>query len=481
MAANITSTISKPFKSQKYFDPRLVALINRVTNGFTLDEYEEAAELGHEAYLERQLDPASIDDSETDARFTNFTTLTMTPYELKQTILATQPNDPDPINELQSHAILRATYSKRQLFERMVEFWTDHFNVDISDKSCRLLKSSEDRDVIRPNAMGDFGSLLNGSAHSPAMMFYLDNYTNVAGAPQENYGREIMELHTLGVTGPYTEDDVKEASRCLTGWTLYNPNVVNFGDFLYIDGNHDQGAKTVLGVDFAPGGGKSDGDLLLDLLATHPSTAGFVGGKLTRWLSVYEPKQELLDQVTDVFQQTAGDVKELIRTILSPGALEVAKPWKAPKFRRPFQFVAALMRAVGAQFDDADPANGAFLNLELEALGMVPFGWAPPTGYPDSVNAWGTSLRGRWSFANRLMSSSIPHVAVREDTVMGLLARVDNGDLPSQINALLTGGQMSFSDEKRLRKYFASFEKITWPVIAEAIALAATSPSFQYF
>lgn len=466
----------------KHFDRSLVALVNRITGGFTLEEYEFASSLGYEGYLEYQLDHENIDDSELDASFAHFSTLPMGAALLKQTIKDLQPNDPNPILELQAHATMRALYSKRQLYERMVEFWTYHFNIDIHDKSCRMLKSSDDRDVIRPNAMATFADLLSASAHSAAMMYYLDNYNNKVGAPQENYGREIMELHSLGVTGPYTEQDVKEVSRCLTGWSLVHPNSPNFGDFLYIDANHDQGEKTVLGVTIPAGGGKTDGDTVLQMLATHESTAQFVGGKLTRWLLGYEPSQTLLNKVAQVFLNTGGDVKSLIRVILKPANLEAFDPWSNPKMRRPFQFTTALIRAVGAQIDDqGDPENQSFLQIELDKMGMEPFGWGPPTGYPDSLAAWGSSLRGRWSFASRLMANEILHVSVSPAQVIRRLEKASKGDMASKVSALLTGGTMSFHDESVLRSYFGSFPEITWPIIAEGIAFASTSPSFQFY
>src|SRR6266849_2450569 len=205
------------------------------------------------------------------------------------------PKNPQMVvTELQRAALLRAVYSERQLYESMVGFWENHFSIFANKDDDRYLLTSYDRDTIRPFAMGRFRDLLGATAHSPAMLFYLDNWRSsvarpypatktkpagVDGGLNENYARELMELHTLGVDGGYTQKDVQEVARCFSGWTIQKPN--EEGLFLYRPGLHDKGEKTVLGHKIAAGG-LADGERVLDILATHPATAHFMATKLAR-------------------------------------------------------------------------------------------------------------------------------------------------------------------------------------------------------
>ena len=252
----LTETSTGSLEPDRATRDRIQFLLNRITMGFSLEEHALAQGMGYEGYLEYQLDHLAIDDSALELRLQSLPTLTMTSKQLFDTFVAGGGNQAVPVLELEQAATLRAIHSKRQLFERMVEFWSDHFNVDHVDGQVRVLKTADDRDVIRQHALGTFPALLRASAHSGAMLVYLDNYTNVASAPQENYSRELMELHTLSVSGPYTETDVKEVARCLTGWTIWRQNFPNYGDFRFRLQDHDQGAKTVLGVFIPPAGGE---------------------------------------------------------------------------------------------------------------------------------------------------------------------------------------------------------------------------------
>ena len=219
------------------------------------------------------------------------------------------------IYELQQARVLRAVYSQRQLYELMVDFWSNHFNIFAAKGADRWLTTSYDRDTIRPHALGKFRDLLLATARSPAMLFYLDNWLSVspdagmrmpANARRrglnENYGRELMELHTLGVDGGYSQQDVREVARCFTGWTIVRPR--GDAEYQFEPRLHDAGAKTVLGTHIAAGGGVEDGIKVIDLLARHPATAKFIAGKLVRRFVADEPPAALVNRVADTFRRT---------------------------------------------------------------------------------------------------------------------------------------------------------------------------------
>ncbi len=254
-----------PNDSSSDVDPNslISKLVQRITLGLSTTELALANSMGYSGYLEYQLNYTAIDDSAMDARLASLTTLTMTQQQMyaQSTSLLS--------NELTEGAILRSVMSQRQLYQRMVEFWTDHFNIDITKEPCNVLKPVDDRDVIRVNALGNFGTLLTASAHSPAMLTYLDNQTSTAAAPNENYAREIMELHTLSVNGGYTQTDVHEVCRCLSGWG-YDSGTTSptRGNFLYSSSHHDNGSKLIFSgtpqqLSIAAGGGQADGDRVL--------------------------------------------------------------------------------------------------------------------------------------------------------------------------------------------------------------------------
>ena len=223
-------------------DPAILQLINRTTFGFTTSLYEEVSAMGFDEYVESQLDYEHVNDALVDARLASYETLFMSSQEIYDTY---REERGVPIRQLVEATVLRAIFSKRQLYERMVQFWTDHFSIDINDDLVVFFKTADDRDVIRQHAMTTFPQLLNASAKSAAMLYYLDNFANIVGHAQENYARELMELHTVGVNGPYTQEDVEEVARCLTGWTIAGAeNPSGFGSFVFHPPFHDYDAKT---------------------------------------------------------------------------------------------------------------------------------------------------------------------------------------------------------------------------------------------
>src|SRR6185295_18491817 len=259
--------------------------------------------------------------------------------------------------ELSQQKLLRAAYSERQLQEVLVDFWFNHFNVDARKGATRFLVTEYERDAIRPHVLGRFRDLLEATAKSPAMLFYLDNWMSVdpgsagLGSPSalragnrqkrglnENYGRELMELHTLGVDGGYSQNDVTEVARAFTGWTIGNPR--QGGGYFFNARLHDRGEKLVLGHRIKAGGGESDGEQVLDILATHPSTARFIATKLARRFVSDAPPASLVDRLADKFRATDGDLREVTRTILTSPEFLSPTTYGA-KVKTPFEFVVS--------------------------------------------------------------------------------------------------------------------------------------------
>jgi uncharacterized protein (DUF1800 family) len=319
------------------------------------------------------------------------------------------------VTELQRAALLRAVYSERQLFEMMVGFWENHFSIYAYKDDDRYLMTSFDRDTIRPFAMGRFRDLLGATAHSPAMLYYLDNWRSSVARPypatkdkpagidgglNENYARELLELHTMGVDGGYTQQDVQEVARCFSGWTILKPN--EQGLFLYRPGLHDKGEKVVLGHKISAGG-LADGERVLDILARHPATAHFIATKLARRFISDDPPKAVIDRATAVFLKTDGSIRETLRAIITAPEFFSPTAYRA-KIRSPFEYVAAALRALNAE-SDVDPAVPDW----TKRMGQPLFGRVTPDGYADRAEQWlsaGAMLQ-RFNFAIALASNKI--------------------------------------------------------------------------
>ena len=320
------------------------------------------------------------------------------------------------ITDLQRAKLLRAVYSERQLYEVMVDFWENHFSIFANKDDDRYLLTSFDRETIRPFVMGRFRDLLGATAHSPAMLYYLDNWRSsvprpypakgdkpagVDGGLNENYARELMELHTMGVDGGYTQKDVQEVARCFTGWTIEKPN--QEGLFLYRPGLHDNGDKIVLGHKILAGGGIADGERVLDILATHPATARFIATKLARRFISDDPPNSAIDRATEVFLKTDGSIRETLRALITSPEFFAATTYRA-KLRSPFEYVAAAMRALNADTDGDRPVLDA-----IGRMGQPVFGRITPDGYADRADQWLSSgaMVGRFNFASALATNRI--------------------------------------------------------------------------
>ena len=373
------------------------------------------------------------------------------------------------IEAMQAAKLTRAIWSERQLQEVMVDFWFNHFNVFALKGAVQWMVPAYEREAIRPYALGRFRDLLRATARHPAMLFYLDNWRSThadfivpAGPNQgrrlglnENYGRELMELHTLGVDGGYTQQDVIEVARCFTGWTIDRPE--QGGGFVFRSRTHDEGPKRVLGHLISAGGGEKDGERVLDILIRHPSTARFVSTKLIRRFVSDEPPPALVDRAARAFRATDGDIRAVLTTIFTSPEFFSAGAYRA-KIKTPLEVVASAARAIGAEIEPSStgapsaPSGALVLARQVAKLGEPVYEAQPPTGYADTAEAWINTgaLLNRMNFALALAGRRLPALRVDLDrTVSGadrsqpqqvldrLLTAILHGEVTSETRAIL--------------------------------------------
>ncbi len=449
--------------------PREKALhvLNRLAFGPRPGDADRVTQMGVSAYVREQLYPERIPDSRLEARLSGFPTLAMSDAELiarfevpfreakrkiksERAAAGDDETDAAPaemrrlrdlippenrprriLDELTAARILRASESERQLNEVLVDFWMNHFNVYANKGADRIAIVSFERDTIRPHIWGKFEDLLQATAKAPAMLFYLDNARSVAdeehraarmpartngNAPRglnENYARELMELHTLGVDGGYTQRDVTELARILTGWSIGRPRGIGGqveravrgrrkmqgaeeepGRFLFRERAHDVGEKTLLGTRFPAGGGIGEGERAIATLARHPATARHIAYKLCQRLVADEPPQELVERVAKRFLATGGDLRDTVRVIVESPEFFDPQYYRA-KIKSPFEYVVSALRAVGGATD------GKAIAKEIADMGQPLYLCQPPTGYADTADAWISSgaLLARLNFA----------------------------------------------------------------------------------
>jgi uncharacterized protein (DUF1800 family) len=341
------------------------------------------------------------------------------PTDVRRKILLLNAPQQVVAYDLLESKLLRAIESNRQLAEELDDFWLNHFNVFYEKGSDRFLIPEYERDAIRPNVLGKFRDLLEATAKSPAMLFYLDNFQSVRAdvdannknrkvkrGLNENYGRELMELHTLGVNGGYTQQDVTEVARCFTGWTILEPR--KGGGFFYNDKLHDKGEKVVLGHVIPAGGGMDDGEKVLDILATHPSTAHFISKELAQRFVADDPPNSLVEQMAQTFLATGGDIREVMKTMLDSKEFWSQGAYRA-KLKTPFEMVASSVRALGADVTDA----WALAN-RVGDLGEPLYRKQEPTGYSNLNSEWVNSaaLLNRMNFGLQLAKNGVAGVKV---------------------------------------------------------------------
>ena len=407
------------------------------------------------------------------------------------------------ISELQTSRILRAVYSERQLQEVMVDFWTNHFNVFAGKGADRWLLMSYDRDTIRPNALGKFEDLLSATAQSPAMLFYLDNFQSVSpnaqqgrrgnrrlrpaimnrnagsqGEPSprnaqpqiqqarrginENYARELMELHTLGVDGGYTQKDVQEVARCFTGWTIFAPRGAGaaaqrrFGEaareragtFFFNPRVHDNGEKIVLGQKIPAGGGFEDGLMVLDILAKHPATAKFISTKLAQYFVTDTPSAALVERVAATFTKSSGDIRQTLKAIFMSPEFNSPESYRA-KVKRPFELAVSAVRTLGG-----DTNGGPQFHQWIARMGEPLYGYQTPDGYSDVAESWVNTggLLERLNFGLALASNRIPGTRV---DLKRFVSEAGNGDrevMERFLNVIIAGEISTKTKETLLRQ-----------------------------
>jgi uncharacterized protein (DUF1800 family) len=477
LASRMMATAPSPAQDDRR---AIVHVLNRIGFGPRPGDVEKVQRIGLQQYIEEQLHPDRIPDTAVIARLGGLPTLTMSArdiaqrYELpaiaarrdrKQEAAHNPTPDPaqspqalrkmnpeqqqanQPLIDLSQQKVLRAVYSERQLEEVLTDFWFNHFNVDARKGPERFLLTEYERDAIRPHVLGHFRDLLEATARSSAMLFYLDNWMsadpngphpdmtrqqalrpgrgpgarrtlrtpprtppdmrprpNMPKGLNENYGRELLELHTLGVDGGYTQKDVTEVARAFTGWSSANPRMG--GGFRFAPQLHDEGEKVVLGHRIKAGGGERDGEEVLDILASHPSTARFIATKLARRFVSDVPPRALVDRAAATFRDTHGDLRAVMTLLLTSPEFLSADAYRV-KVKSPFEFLVSAVRATGAEVIDARPLVRA-----LQQLGMPLYQCQPPTGYKDTADAWVNTgaLVNRMNDALALASGRMPGV-----------------------------------------------------------------------
>jgi uncharacterized protein (DUF1800 family) len=551
-------------------------VLNRLGYGPRPGDVERVEEMGVEAYIRAQLAPEKIDDAAAEKAVAKLDTVKMQSSHLMEeyfadirrflaqqrssgdaaelkmrygvdtpkSMLTKKPAKPPQFSleelgkrdalrcmgELQQAKILRAALSERQLNEVMVDFWSNHFNVDIRKDDCRALMVAEDRDAIRPHVLGKFRDLLRASARSPAMLKYLDNAENsvprdrsaiekmiiefyvqyklgISGTglipdkegPNENYGREVLELHTLGVDGGYTQKDVQEVARCFTGWGVSGGN----GTFEFRRERHDKGEKTVLGVKIPAGGGIKDGEKVLDILARHPSTARHISRKLCQRFVADDPPAALVDRAAKVFTESDGDIRRVVESIVTSPEFFSPKAFRA-KIKSPFEYAVSAVRATGASFIPAAPpmdkARGTIegaatlgygnenlaklkkktLNWSIYEMGEPLFACAAPTGYPETSSKWVSpgALIDRLNFAIALTEENVSDIrfdpaalikGVEIDHPQAVLERLGDDLLAGSVSAATRRTLLA----KGLPKDGGTVD------VAKVTALLLGSPEFQ--
>ena len=516
-AGSADAKLKLPYKKEGLSKEQAAAyLLERFAFGPRPGEVEKVAKMGPEKWLEMQLE-ANLPEADLDTRLEKFPALALSQAKIQEIYvrdgqlrrrmsnagLLDQEKTPrkemrEKLNayrkehglrpygslanrELPGQKVIRAVYSENQMAEVMTDFWFNHFNVTTRDGQARSWVLSYERDALRPNALGDFRTILGATAKHPAMLYYLDNAQSRMAPPppknqpkkqpvkaeasmeggmeggmeasmeggmmataapkkvpprkrkyglNENYARELMELHTLGVDGGYTQRDVTEVARILTGWAAMpnnvnqrknigkqiarntknnNQNLVRDGEFLFRKSWHDKNAKTVMGEKFPAGGGVEEGERVLNMLAEHPSTATFISTKLARRFVNDNPPEALVKRLAKTFAKTNGDMTAVMTTLAQSREFWAEAKTRS-KMKSPFELMASSLRAL-----EADVRNPQPMMQWLNQMGEPLYGYEPPTGYPDYAESWTNAgtLVTRMNFAIRLATGRINGVTLK--------------------------------------------------------------------
>ena len=516
-----------PASQKMTLEEKASHLFNRLAFGARPGEIEKIVSQGPvrgqqaiDRWIAEQMNPSSIPDANLDERLAPFKSLALTPNQLIEQYPAPQDYakklgiDPKDFNsneelkknirekigedhlperivdELDSSKIIRAVESRRQLEEVLTDFWFNHFNVDLSKGETKWYVTAYEREVIRKNIFGNFRTLLGAVAESPAMMFYLDNHLSVTENPNaqgkrpdpnrglnENYGRELLELHTLGVDAGYTQNDVREVARAFTGWSI--DDVKKNAVFKFKEKLHDVMPKKILGHDFPANQQKEDGDQVLNLLVTEPATAHFIALKLCRYFVADQPPPSLVDRTARMFLQSKGDLKKVYLTIFKSPEFWSKKYYRA-KIKTPFQYLVSSARALGGEIE----LKSEFPKV-LNQMGQPLFRCSPPTGYKDSAESWVNpgALVARLNFGLTLAANRVNGVFV-------LLPHFEQSPrtpklLVSGLERKILHGKMSSASEDVVLKEFANEGRsmadgeVRPLSLAKASGLILGSPEFQ--
>ncbi|MEO5589204.1 MAG: DUF1800 domain-containing protein [Gemmatimonadaceae bacterium] len=464
-------------------DQQVIHALNRLTFGARPGDVQRVRAMGLDKWVDQQLHPERIKDPRIDQIVGRYPALAQDQTALlasyaeaqrSRRMAAKDSSSTDRVRpgkdmaarqvvqsrrrvvtEVQSARVARAVAGERQLEEVMTDFWLNHFNVyDRKGPPEAFYLADYEREAIRPHALGKFRELLANVAKSPAMLFYLDNARSMAasdrprlgnarargqvagkrGGLNENYGRELLELHTLGVDGGYTQQDVINVARALTGWTIKQPALG--GGFIFRPQIHDAGSKTVLGHKLAANRGMEDGEDVLTILSRHPATARYISTKLARRFISDSPPQSVIDRASAVFLRTDGDIREVVKTIITSNEFYAQQAYRA-KVKSPFEVVVSAMRAMNAQ-PDSTPRTAQMIAY----LGQPLFGHQAPNGYPETGDAWMNSgaILNRINFGMAAAANRIPGARVEAIPGLDSISRASRAQQVDAVVAGLLGG-----------------------------------------
>ena len=508
---------------------QVTQLLNRLTFGARPGDVDRVREMGVDRWIAWQLQPERIDDDAAERFFAGFESYHLSAAELQQRYPPRNqllkrvgarddggrlsPEDSALVKqaaagvrrittEVQGGRVARALLTERQLQEVMTDFWLNHFSVYIQKNQQERYRLAEyENTAIRPNALGKFRTLLVAVAKSPAMLMYLDNALSQAdsGRPRlldgrgrggrpllaakrtaglnENYGRELLELHTLGVDGGYSQADVINVARALTGWTVQPPQLG--GGFMFAPAMHDAATKVVLGHTLRAGRGLEDGEEVLSIVSRHPATARYIAFKLARRFVSDDPPRQLVERAAETFRRTDGDIREVVRTIVTSPEFFAAASYKS-KVKSPFEMVTSTLRALTAQ-----PDTTLRTAQMVATLGQPIYGHQAPNGWPEAGTEWMNTgaILNRINFGALVGTNGLPGASPTqwpgaaalqglplELQVDGVIIALLGGEASAETRAILTRGENPL-----LRT--AATTTMTAPVVATAGSdMAAPEP-----
>ena len=456
--------------------------LNRIGYGPRPGDIDKVLDQGLGAWIMAQLRPAGS-DPETTSRLSTIPSLNYTTPQILAIYNADNRNLGPIINDFYNAKVIRAVHAQNQLQEVMLDFWFNHFNVNINDGFVRYSIMSYERDALRPRVLGKFKDLLKAVAEHPAMLFYLDNYLSTVSRVvnnvliqglNENYGRELLELHTVGVDAGYTQADVFDAARCFTGWGIDNQQTS--GQMIFRLANHDRATKSVFGLNVAANGQKDDGDRVVEYLSTHPATAHFVSEKLARRFVADNPPQSVVSKMAETWLDTDGDIAEVLLRMFGSTEFWAEEFGEGPgKPKTPLEYVVSAIRAVDGQVTNANAGVIAY----LANMGMPLYQCIPPTGYSFRGDEWvnpSTQLY-RMNFALDLAAGRVAGVTVDARTLARGASLSDPRAIAAAFGSAVIGPTLSKQTQETAGRVDTRVSNPS--VAARTVGLLLASPEFQ--